>query len=172
MKNSVRAFYNFLEYPSFFYDECKKFKFYNIDEFKKKHNEQNAQWQWPGMRTSNFSDQSPFLHMHLLLCLKNSGIDIHKYKKISSYAHVRTSNDESKDWPHVDDCDTALIYLSNTNLDSGTVFLTDQKEEITRVNFLQNTCVFFEQGLLHSSFGNHGDTIDNARMTLNIFLFK
>ena len=72
----------------------------------------------------------------------------------------------------MDETDTILIYLSPTNINSGTKFFDSQNNEITSVQFVQNTCVFFESPLPHSSFGNHGDTIDNARMTFNIFCHK
>lgn len=168
-QKSIKVTYNFLNYINQIHALCKNFNFYTLEEYNNKFNLNES---WPGKRTFNLSQESPFLHIHLLSLLQINGIEIHKYKRIGSYCHIRLAEDDAKDWIHTDESDTALIYLSPTNLNSGTKFFDSQNNEITSVQFVQNTCVFFESPLSHSSFGNHGDTIDNARMTLNIFCYK
>lgn len=168
-QKSIKVTYNFLKLNQQIYTLCKNFNFYILEEYNRKFNLDES---WPGKRTCELSQESPFLYIHLLSLLEMNGVEIHKYKKILSYCHIRQAEDKEKDWIHVDQCDTALIYLSPTNLNSGTKFFDSQRNEITSVQFVQNTCVFFEESLLHSSFGNHGDNIDNARMTLNIFCHK
>ena len=170
MSKNIKIIYNFFDFPNLMYENCKKLNFYTLEEMNKII---PGKYDWPGKRTLSFEKENPFLHLHILSYLKLNGIDVDKYKRIVTYAHIRLAEDEEKDWIHRDNCDTALIYLSNTNLDSGTQFLADDQEnEISKANFVQNTCVYFEKGLYHTSFGNHGHTIEDARMTLNIFMFK
>tara|TARA_E500000318_G_C3442175_1_gene165433 strand:+ start:67 stop:579 length:513 start_codon:yes stop_codon:yes gene_type:complete len=170
MSKNVRIIYNFFDFPNLIYENCKKFNFYTPEEMFKVY---GPVGNWAGKRTHPLETESPFLHLHILSFLKLNGIDIDKYKKIFTHAHTRLAEDEEKDYIHQDPCDTALIYLSNTNLDSGTKFFADDLEnEISKANFIQNTCVYFEKGLFHTSFGNHGCSIEDARMTLNIFMVK
>ena len=169
-KKSIKVTHDFLNLNEHIYVLCKNFTFYNQDEYN---NRFNVNESWPGQRTFNLSQENPFLHIHLLSILEMNGVEINKYKDIVSHCHIRFAEDNSKDWAHVDpNMDTAIIYLSKTNLNSGTKFFNTQNQEIASIAFVQNTCVFFEEPLLHSSFGNHGDNIDNARMTLNIFCHK
>jgi hypothetical protein len=170
MSKNIKIIYNFFDFSNLIYENCKKLNFYTLEEM---HKIIPGTYDWPGKRTLPFETENPFLHLHILSYLKLNGIDVDDYKKINTYAHIRLAEDEEKDWIHRDNCDTALIYLSNTNLDSGTQFFADDQEnKISEANFVQNTCVYFEKGLYHTSFGNHGHTIEDARMTLNIFMFK
>ena len=45
-----------------------------------------------------------------------------KFWNINIFLHLRLDKDKDKDWIHKDETDefAALIYLSKTNLDSGT----------------------------------------------------
>jgi len=170
MSKNVRIIYNFFNFPNLMYENCKKLNFYTVEEMSKiipgKHD-------WPGKRTLCFETENPFLHLHILSYLKLNRINVDDYKKIDTCAHIRLAEDEEKDWIHKDNSNTAIIYLSNTNLNSGTKFFADDLEnEISKANFVQNTCVYFEKGLFHTSFGNHGHSIEDARMTLNIFMYK
>jgi hypothetical protein len=166
-QKSIKVTYNFLNLNQQIYALCKNLNFYTVEEYNRKFNLDET---WPGKRTFELSQESPFLYIHLLSLLERNGIEIHKYKRILAHCCIRIAED--KDWIHMDESDTALIYLSPTNINSGTKFFDSQNNEITSVQFVQNTCVFFESPLPHSSFGNHGDTIDNARMTFNIFFHK
>lgn len=169
-QKSVKVTYNFLSLNQHIYALCKSLNFHTQEEYNNKFNVDES---WPGKRTYNLGKESPFLHIHLLSHLEMNGVEIHKYRQITSHCHIRLAEDDAKEWAHVDEnMDSAIIYLSPTNLNSGTKFFDSQKNEITSVQFVQNTCVFFEEPLLHSSFGNHGNTIDNCRMTLNIFCHK
>ena len=170
MSKNIKIIYNFFDFPNLIYENCKKLNFYTPEEMVKVSGFSGS---WAGKRTLPLETESPFLHLHILSYLKLNGIDVDKYKKIFTHAHTRLAEDEEKDWIHKDNSNTALIYLSNTNLNSGTQFFADDLEnEISKANFVQNTCVYFEKGLYHTSFGNHGYSIEDARMTLNIFMFK
>tara|TARA_A100001015_G_C14950754_1_gene696640 strand:- start:1195 stop:1449 length:255 start_codon:yes stop_codon:yes gene_type:complete len=77
-----------------------------------------------------------------------------------------------KDWIHKDDVKSqfsGLVYLSPTNLESGTRFYDDKENEIADIKFVQNRFVFFNGNYNHMSIGNHGTNIENGRLTLNAF---
>ena len=69
-------------------------------------------------------------------------------------------------------CDFAfLIYLSDTNLDSGTkMYLSvDEDKETCLVNFVQNRFVMYDANLPHSAYGNYGKNLSDGRLTINGF---
>lgn len=168
----TKTIYNFFDpfYVDSIYNECKKLKFYSSEEYKEKFDPTSN---WPGQRTETLIRSNPILYFYISSILKNQNIHFESYRDVFSGCHIRYGEDEKKDWVHTDPTDTILIYLSPTNLESGTKFYADDcKTEILCSKFIQNTAVLFSQGLAHGSFGNHGDNIDNGRMTINIFLFK
>jgi|TARA_R100000030_G_scaffold27824_1_gene20270 hypothetical protein len=168
----IKTIYNFFnpQYIEPIYNECKKLKFYSLEEYKQKLDKKSN---WPGQRTETLIRSNPFLYFYLSSILSNHNIYFENYREIFSACHVRYTEDEKKDFIHKDDADTVLIYLSQTNLESGTKFYADDhKSEILCSRFVQNSAVFFAKGISHGSFGNHGNTIDDGRMTINIFLYK
>jgi len=170
MNTGIKIIYNFFNFHQNIYNICKKLEFYNCDDFKKSFGGDNN---WPGKRTQNLIDYNYALYTHIMSFLNLNMIPTEDYKKVTAYCHVRFSKDKDIDWVHEDPCDTAIIYLSPTNLESGTSFFaTDKQTEISNVKFIQNTCIFFNQGLQHQSVGNHGQDINDARMTLNVFMYK
>ena len=170
MSPGIKVIYNFFNLHKNIYNICKKLKFYNLDDFNNNFNEQHN---WPGQRTENLKRSNYTLYTHIISFLNLNNISTEHYKNIDAYCHIRLTEDNEKDWIHEDPCDTALIYLSPTNIESGTSFFADDKQtEISSVRFIQNTCIFFNQGLQHQSIGNHGQDINDARMTLNIFMYK
>lgn len=168
MNKSIQTIFNLFEYTDQIYEHCKTLKFYNKKEFE---NNFGKESHWPGLRSNSLFEVSPILYCHVLTLLKVKNIDLSQYKEINGYCHLRFDNED--DWAHVDSSDTIIIYLSPTNLNSGTKFYSDDgKFEIAKTNFIQNACVYFKGNIVHSSFGNHGESIENARMTLNFFMFK
>jgi len=85
------------------------------------------------------------------------------------YKHTRLESDI--DAIHIDSpADiSALVYLSNTNLNSSTRFYDSIGNVSAEVKFLQNRAVFFTASMHHMSFRNHGDHLSNGRTTLNFF---
>lgn len=166
----IKVFYNFLPHIKDIYSLCKKLEFYSNEDFNKKfpHDQQS----WPGLRTENLKHSCPFLYIHIHTLLQQSLMfNYNQYSDISMYCHVRFEEDDPKDWVHVDPTDTAIIYLSPTNLNSGTNFYDGEKENVIgSTNFVQGSCVFFNQGIAHRSIGNHGTSIDDARLTINAFM--
>ena len=167
---SIKTINNFFDFHLQIYQLCKKFDFYDKENFNARF---KTKQNWPGLRTWDLSEMSPFLFLHVLSCLNKNNIDTSVYRDIKGCCHVRFERDEENDWIHRDPCDTVIIYLSDTNINSGTKFYDDtEKHEISRINFIQNTCLFFEKPLPHRSFGSHGNEIDNSRMTLNFFMHR
>lgn len=168
----TKTIYNFFDplYVDSIYNECKKLKFYSLEEYEQKFGSIGT---WPGQRTEPFIRSNPIFYSYLASILKNHDIYFENYREAFAACHIRYAEDEKKDFIHKDDADTVIIYLSRTNLESGTKFYADDlKSEISCSRFVQNSAVFFKQGMAHGSFGNHGNNIDNVRMTINIFLHK
>ena len=83
--------------------------------------------------------------------------------------HLRTSN-SVKDWIHTDPVDkTLLVYLSETNLDSGTCLYEEDDSPSTIVKFVQNRAVMFDGKIKHSTLQQYGNNVENGRLTLNCF---
>tara|TARA_E500000318_G_scaffold91346_1_gene89509 strand:+ start:309 stop:821 length:513 start_codon:yes stop_codon:yes gene_type:complete len=170
MNPEIKVIHNFFNFHENIYTISKKLEFYNCNDYKQKFNDKSN---WPGIRTQNLINYNYTLYTHIISFLNLNKINTNKYKEIRAFCHVRFSQDNDLDWVHTDPCDTALIYLSPTNLESGTSFFADDRQtEISTVKFIQNTCVFFTEGLQHRSVGNHGQNIDDARMTFNVFMYK
>ena len=88
---------------------------------------------------------------------------------IEMYAHQRDKKFSKKDWIHNDLCVgdyTCLIYLSKTNLKSGTKFYSDTKKVIHDVSFVQNRAIIFDSRYLHSAYGHHDGRL-NVLLTIN-----
>ena len=167
----ITTHYNFFEFQNDIYNLCKELQFFSVEDYNDKFSSNDH---WPGLRTQNLRAANPFLYIHVLTLLKQRVVNVTKYSHIDAYCHVRLTADEDKDWIHRDETDTALIYVSPTNLDSGTRFYIHNNEQhhlINETRFLQNSCLFFETGVLHRSFGNHGTGIEDGRMTLNFFMY-
>ena len=63
-----------------------------------------------------------------------------------------------------------MVYLSKTNLSSGTVLYDQNKQPTTTIGFVQNRALLFNANIWHRSLNNHGSNIDDGRLTLNCFL--
>jgi len=140
-------------------------KFYTVDEYNYNTGHSDA---WPGTRTYCL-DQQPVLHTlvkHSVEKKFNIESDKHAY-----FFHRRGTKDNKKDWPHKDSSRYALIvYLSKTNLNSGTVFYNDNQEVITDISFVNNRAILFNGQIPHKSKLNYGEDSD-IRLTLNGFFY-
>ena len=171
MNKFLQINYGFLPYVQDVYDICKS----KIDlyEFKNHPNSNDPNTKWPGLRSQHLNQTEPFLHLLLLGQAESKfNFSVKNYKEIDSFIHLRLEESNEEEYIHRDQCDTILVYLSDTNLISGTRFYSDQKDQISEVSFLQNTAVYFNGSIYHSSFRNYGDSVDNGRMTINIFCYK
>ena len=87
------------------------------------------------------------------------------------FIHLRRKEDIDKDWIHKDNDDYAfLIYLNNTNLDSGTYLYDDANNVSTDIKYVQNRFVMYNGLYSHMGYGHFGNDTNNGRLTLNGFL--
>ena len=93
---------------------------------------------------------------------------------INTYVHLRLDKDKDQDWIHTDqDSDfAALIYLSKSNLNSGTKLFDENNNVINDIKFVQNRFVMYSARYKHVGYGHHGKNIDDGRLTLNLFIKK
>jgi len=158
---------NFFENINVIYKECKKLKFYTLGELPS-----DPDINWPGKRTEELFKVNKllqyFVEKYLIL---NDIITVKSNKKISMFAHARFKGEENKDWIHKDKATLGcLLYLSPTNLNSGTYLFSEKNEIINDFKFVQNRFIAYDANYNHMAYGHHGDTIDNCRLTLNIFI--
>tara|TARA_R110001632_G_scaffold58688_1_gene142774 strand:- start:373 stop:900 length:528 start_codon:yes stop_codon:yes gene_type:complete len=152
--------------------ELKKEKFYN----EKNHpgNEETARY--PGTKTDLFCRVHPLLDAFIIsrLDAKQTVFTSHPYS-VKQVAHLRLDGDDAQEYIHQDKpFDWAyLIYMSDTNLDSGTKMyesLTSKKdEENIFVKFVYNRIVLFDVSVPHMAWGNHGKSFKDGRLTINGF---
>jgi hypothetical protein len=164
---------NFLDFPFEYYQLCKKLNFYNMDDFKEVTGDSNH---YPGLRTNFLHKEYPFLYYAILSQIKNKLVPIKNYISIKSHAQLRLDVDSSKDWIHKDYGDTVLIYLSNTNLNSGTAIYETNNgndfRETAMIKYVQNRAVFFSEGTFHQAINSHGKDINDGRLTLTFFMIQ
>lgn len=129
---------------------------------------------WPGKRTGSIRKINPFLYRLFIKELKDKapflpifgeGVE---YSCVSSL-QLKLAGDD--DWIHSDDnVDlNALVYVSETNLSSGTSFYTKDDKEMMHVNTVCNRCVIFDSKLRHVSSNNYGSSIDDGRLIMTNF---
>ena len=164
---------NFFDNFSAIKDEFKKIPRYTADKHPSEDNE------WDGERSGYLVDSDKFLinlfinefnfwfgnffgeklYLHIfthLLTKKSKKMAIHKDSVFPAYATY-----------------SMLVYLSDTNLKSGTALYDPRgKDIITDIKFVQNRAVVYDSRYFHAATGNYGDNEDNGRLTLNAFWFK
>ena len=177
MENSqIYIDYNFLPSVNHIYNLIKKeiplYSFSKHPDLKESIENNES---WPGKRSAKLNEVQHFLEFFILeTAIHKFKINRNRYSHASSYVHVRLDEDNKKDFIHQDTgVDTLLVYLSPTNINSGTVFYADDKKTpITDVSFIQNTAVMFDGSIYHCSKNNFGQDVNDGRMTLNLFLRK
>tara|TARA_Y100000004_G_C8734147_1_gene335526 strand:- start:70 stop:603 length:534 start_codon:yes stop_codon:yes gene_type:complete len=156
-------------------NEFKKIPLLTLDEMNKKHWAKDKRPEnWPGKRSENLYNTNPFLFnlIHKELVSKSGDLFKDKTVEMQTCVHLRLDDDNYGDFIHDDLCDyTLMVYLSDTNLKSGTA-LYPAKGEVSdvMVNFVQNRAFIFKGGIRHMAIHNHGDSIENGRLTLNCFI--
>ena len=90
---------------------------------------------------------------------------------ITHFIHLRREEDNEKDFIHQDFFNfSSLIYLSKTNLNSGTYLYDKEKNIINDFKFVKNRLIMYSSEYFHMGYGHHGTDIDNGRLTLNSFI--
>ena len=125
---------------------------------------------WPGVRSREMLVNNPPM-FSLFADAMPMGIPYNSDSgRVTLYTHFRY-DDNSPDWIHQDGTPiTTIVYLSETNLNSGTGFYDGPDGNlILDVPFVQNRAVIFHGNVWHGSKGNYGTTKDDARFTMNFF---
>jgi len=155
-------------------DRAKNTQLYNFDDHKKHVENYNIGY-WYGRRSYNLVEEDKLLNALILDEISFKHIFHRPVTMIDSYIHLRSKNTQD-DYIHVDPADFSLIiYLSPTNLTSGTKFYTtleetDIEKETMFVKCVQNRAVLFHSGIAHAAYKNFGEDINDGRLTLNAFL--
>ena len=172
MNNNVIVADNFFSNFSNIKSHFKKLELYTLEEGENLNMWSGDVGKWPGKRSLDFYETEPFLYN---LILSEFDIRFRNFYQgtsftCASYAHLRLDKDNEKDWIHADPVShTLMIYVSETNLNSGTCFY-DENDNLTQtVNFVQNRAVLFPGHIRHKALNNHGTDIENGRLTLNVF---
>ena len=151
------------------YDEINRLEFVGVKDDSEVTGE-NAEKVWyPGVRTRLLNEVSPLLDAVIVRQLDNISTPF-TTKAYNYYqkAHLRLEKDNEGEFIHTDNADWAyLIYMSKTNLESGTKFYTDDEKETDFVRFVQNRLVLFDCNIKHMAFKNHGKDINDGRLTIN-----
>ena len=152
----------------------KEIPLYSGTEWSKKFQKGNKVY-WPGSRSQHLYDTNPFLWGLIAKEIKEKYSHIINWPPeiLDAYTHLRLGEDDEKDSIHQDQDTrfTLMVYLSDTNLQSGTCFYQKTSHEpTTTVNFVKNTSVLFSGNLYHASKHNYGTDINNGRLTLNCFI--
>ena len=150
------------------YNECKKLTFYTQAEHP--YNKNTLTQTWPGKRTTELGECNLSLKYLIIKYLLTNDL-IASQDKIHIYVHARFDGDDKGEWVHQDNYRYAsLIYLSPTNLQSGTkLYSSEDHKEINDFKFIQNRYIQYDASYFHSAYGNHGTNIDNCRLTINMF---
>jgi len=156
--------------------ELKSMPFYSADEHP-----QRNEAVYPGKRTDELVRVNPLLESFLCRRLDSTGIPpIARPYQITQYGHLRLDEDNKEDFIHTDvSFDWAfLLYISSTNLESGTKFYsaganknTPKDSEDAFIKFKQNRMVVFDATVPHMAWGNHGKDLDDGRLTINGFSY-
>jgi len=159
---------NFIPRLDILLPEIRKIKLYNLDEFNAKH--PNDEQTWPGHRSTYLKDVNLFLYEYINYLLVSNGLLETGMYDMDSYLHLRLDENKDQDWIHQDtQALAALVYISETNLNSGTLLYNENKQVINDIKFVQNRCVVYSGEHYHMGYGHHGTDINNGRLTLNIF---
>jgi hypothetical protein len=173
---------NFFNNIENFEKSIEKIELYNLKDFNyisKKLNEKHEKENWVGYRSLPFSHVNPFLEEIVLNNFnQKTNIKFDSNLKCKMHLHLRLENTKNKDWIYSNKENfhmKFLIYLSKTNYDSGTRFYSedvDNNDIIADVKFLKNRALIFDARYRHSAYGQHGDSVENGRLTLNTFFYK
>ena len=160
---------DFIPNLDFILPEIHKIKLYNPIEYEKIEDKQN----WPGYRSRGSGLENPFFINHLYELLKTIDVLRNKNFSLDAYLHLKFKKDEKNDDIHQDNSShdfSGLVYLNNTNLNSGTKLFDLNDNVINDFKYVKNRLVIYSSNYRHVGYGHFGDTISNGRLTLNFFI--
>ena len=167
----VRQVENFFPRLDTILPQIKKIKLYTQDEFNKINNTNTT---WPGLRSLILESTNPILHEFICnLLFKNHKILGKGKYVVKIYLHLRTEEDQQLDWIHKDsETFAALIYISKTNLNSGTYLYDDNRDVVNDIKVVRNRFVLYSGQYFHKAYGHFGSNVDDGRLTINLFIEK
>ena len=173
MNDRVVIVDNFFDSFNLLEEHFKKISLYTLEEFYQKPENAQLSQNWPGKRSLLLNNEEPFLQSLIIKEFKqkfNYFLHPRTYNSYS-YLHLRLSNDDVLDFIHKDPVDyTLMVYLSKTNLNSGTILYDKNENPTQTINFVQNRAVIFPGHIKHKSMLNYGNNLDDGRLTLNCFM--
>jgi hypothetical protein len=157
---------DFLPHLKEYLPEIYKIPLYELEEYKKIGNKSET---WPGKRSLTLFLENKFLFFLILQNLDK--VPFLKRYVLDLHLHLRREQDLLKDWVHKDQEDYAfLIYLNETNLNSGTYLYDENNNIISDIKYVQNRFVIYNGSYNHMGYGHFGNSPENGRLTLNGFL--
>ena len=127
---------------------------------------------YPGKRTIPLEHINTKLCSSIMRAIERCNFPFtNKAFKYNQTANVRLKKDNN-DFIHQDGSDWAyMIYLSETNLESGTKFYLSENEdeEYACTKFLFNRLVVFDSRVYHKCWNSYGDNPQNGRISINGF---
>ena len=165
---------NFFDNFHLIKDYFKKIPLYDLDEYNNKFNGNDISKaeSWPGKRSQHLHESNPFLFNLIYKELYSKTNIFNNLDTImNAVIHLRLG-DSNEDWIHTDpNYYTLLVYLSETNLNSGTeIYPNDVDVPSTKIGFVQNRALLFKGYQRHKSINNYGNNLENGRLTLNCFI--
>jgi len=151
--------------------KLKQIEYYDCPTHKQKFKSTNN---WPGLRSAELIDYHPKISEIILQRLSNL-YPFNTKKFIGTlFAHYRFDRNKENDWIHRDPVDTGvIIYMSDTNLKSGTNFYENEDDDIENdclsIKYVKNRALVFNGNKPHAPFGSFGNDIKNGRLTINGF---
>ena len=164
----LRQIDNFFPRLDLILPEIKKIKLYSLNEFNEIEKTQDT---WPGLRSLNLKKTNIFLFELINnLMFTNKMINEGTYD-IATFLHLRLKEHANQDWIHKDNKKFAgLIYLSETNLNSGTYLYDENNNIINDIKCVKNRFVIFSGNYNHKGYGHYGNNVQDGRLTFNLFI--
>jgi|TARA_R100001460_G_scaffold41830_3_gene77645 hypothetical protein len=160
---------DFIPRLDFILPELKKIKLYDQESLNSLRGTTET---FPGFRSLPLVETNPFLFEYInFLMFFNRLIKPEEVKFITHFIQLRLEEDNKKEFIHRDFYELAsLVYLSETNLNSGTRLYDINKNIINDFKFVKNRLIMYSGIYLHMGYGHHGTDIENGRLTLNSFI--
>jgi hypothetical protein len=166
LKKQSLVIEEFLPNLQYYLTEIYNIPMYEQEEHNKKFNTKSN---FPGKRSNSLFLENKFLFFLILQNLKK--VSFLKKYSVNIFLHLRRNEDFFKDWIHKDNDDYAfLIYLNETNLNSGTYLYDENNNIISDFKYVQNRFVIYNGDYNHMGYGHFGNLPENGRLTINGFL--
>ncbi len=166
---------NFFEDINEIYNYVKTLETFNSKNYPNDPNVNTAKIDWPGYRSNQLAGKDVWLTNKFGNAFRKhlTGLITGQFQ-LHMFSHLRLDEHNEADFIHNDSPHiySMLVYLSPTNLNSGTNLYNENDEMITSFKFVQNRAVLFSSSYKHKAINNHGTDVNDGRLTLNIFMDK